>query len=160
MKPDVDPFQVNTVGFEEKKILVRSDHASTTRGKNVIVSDELRNRMRKPQSPEVGVWKENRARKLMRSVKPTSNMLIDKYTRQQQQLACAQGWDREKGSRSPSYRYINAKQGVGFALMASGNSWTSNCQTGDMRLRDSHEGQPSMGKRAANTGNGQGKGEI
>jgi hypothetical protein len=111
MKPDVDPFPVNTVGFEEKKILVRSDHASTTRGKNVIVSDELRNRMRKPQSPEVGVWKENTARKLMRSVKPTSNMLIDKYTRQQQQLACARGWDREKGSRSPSYRYINAKQG-------------------------------------------------
>jgi hypothetical protein len=83
MKPDVDPFPVNTVGFEEKKILVRSDHASTTRGKNVIVSDELRNRMRKPRSPEVGVWKENTARKLMRSVKPTSNMLIDKYTRQQ-----------------------------------------------------------------------------
>jgi hypothetical protein len=39
MKLDVDLFPVNTVGFEEMKILVRSNQASTTRGKNVIVSD-------------------------------------------------------------------------------------------------------------------------
>jgi hypothetical protein len=39
MKLDIDLFPVNTVGFEEMKILVRSDQASTTRGKNVIVSD-------------------------------------------------------------------------------------------------------------------------
>jgi hypothetical protein len=54
---------VNTVRFEEKKILVRSDLSSTTKWKNVIVSDELRNWMLKPRSPEIGVWKENKARK-------------------------------------------------------------------------------------------------
>jgi hypothetical protein len=42
MKLDVDPFPVNTVGFEAKKILVCSDHAEMTKGKNVVVSDELR----------------------------------------------------------------------------------------------------------------------
>jgi hypothetical protein len=54
---------VNTVRFEEKKILVRSDLSSTTKWKNVIVSDELRNWMLKPRSPKIGVWKENIARK-------------------------------------------------------------------------------------------------
>jgi hypothetical protein len=78
MKLDVDPFQVNTIGFEEKKILVRSDQANTTKGKNVVVSNELRNRMLKPRRLEIGVWKENTARKPIHRVKPTSSMLIDK----------------------------------------------------------------------------------
>jgi hypothetical protein len=80
-------LQVNTIGFEEKKILVRSDQANTTKGKNVIVSDQMRNWMLKPRSPEIGVWKENMVRKLVRKIKPTSSMLIEKYARQQQQLA-------------------------------------------------------------------------
>jgi hypothetical protein len=56
MQFDVDPFPVNAVGFEEKKILVQSDQASTTKGKNVIMSNELRNRILKPRSPEIGIW--------------------------------------------------------------------------------------------------------
>jgi hypothetical protein len=59
MKLDMDPFPVNTVGFEEKWILVCSYHVETTKGKNVIVSDYLRNKMLKPKNPEVGVWKDN-----------------------------------------------------------------------------------------------------
>jgi hypothetical protein len=55
MKLDVDPFLVNTVRFEAKKILVHSDQAETTKGKDVVISDDLRQRMIKPKSPEVRV---------------------------------------------------------------------------------------------------------
>jgi hypothetical protein len=41
MKLDVDPFPVNTVGVEQRKILVRSDQAEMTHGKNIVISDEL-----------------------------------------------------------------------------------------------------------------------
>jgi hypothetical protein len=47
----------------------------------VIVSDELRNKMFKPQSPEVGIWKKNVRRALPRKAKPISSMIIDKYVR-------------------------------------------------------------------------------
>jgi hypothetical protein len=47
------------VELELKKILVCTNQAKTTKGKNVIVSDDLRNRMIKPHNPEVGVWNEN-----------------------------------------------------------------------------------------------------
>jgi hypothetical protein len=57
MRLDIDPFLANTIGCGKRKILVRIDHADTTRGKNVIVLDDLRNWMIKPRSPEVGVWK-------------------------------------------------------------------------------------------------------
>jgi hypothetical protein len=30
-----------------------------TKGKNVVISDERRNRMIKPHNLEIGVWKEN-----------------------------------------------------------------------------------------------------
>jgi hypothetical protein len=43
MKLNVDPFLVNTIGFEEKKVMVRIDQVESTKGKNVIVSDELHN---------------------------------------------------------------------------------------------------------------------
>jgi hypothetical protein len=82
MRLDVDPFPVNTDGYEERKILVQIDQADTTRGKNVIVSNELWNRMIKPRSPNAGVWKENTSRKPNRRVRPTLSMLIDKYVRQ------------------------------------------------------------------------------
>jgi hypothetical protein len=55
MKLDIDPFPVNKVGFEAKKILVCSNQEEMTKGKNVVVSDELRQRMKKPKSPEVRV---------------------------------------------------------------------------------------------------------
>ena len=60
MRLDSDPFPVNMINFEEKRILVRTTQAETSRGKNVLVSDELKKRMLKPKNPEVGVWKVNR----------------------------------------------------------------------------------------------------
>jgi hypothetical protein len=64
MKLDTDPFpaNVNTINFEEVKVLVHPEQADSTRGKNVVVSDEPRPRMLKPRSPESGVWKVNQRR--------------------------------------------------------------------------------------------------
>jgi hypothetical protein len=49
MRLDSDPFpaSVNMINFEEKKVLVRTSQADSTRGKNVVVSDEPRARMMK-----------------------------------------------------------------------------------------------------------------
>jgi hypothetical protein len=81
MKLDMDPFPIGMVELEQKKILVRTDQAETTKGRNVVVSDDLRTRMTKPHNPEVGMWKENVQRKPTKKVKPTSAMLIEKYQR-------------------------------------------------------------------------------
>jgi hypothetical protein len=62
-KLDTDPFPVGMVELELKKILVCTDQAKTIKGKNMIVSDDLRNQMIKPHNSEVGVWKENVQRK-------------------------------------------------------------------------------------------------
>jgi hypothetical protein len=51
----------------------------------VIVSDVLRGRMIKPRNPEVGTWKENVDRRTVRKIKPTSDMLIEKYLMRQQE---------------------------------------------------------------------------
>jgi hypothetical protein len=59
MKLDVNPFLGSMVDHKEKEIFVHSGQASTTRGKNVIVSDELKHQMLVPHNPEVSVWKEN-----------------------------------------------------------------------------------------------------
>jgi hypothetical protein len=59
MKLDTDPFPVGMVELEQKKILVCTDQAETTKGRNVVVSDDLCNRMIKPHNPEVGMQKEN-----------------------------------------------------------------------------------------------------
>jgi hypothetical protein len=79
MKLDMDPFPVGMVELEHKKILVCTDQAETTKGKNVVVSNDLHNRMIKPHNPEIVMWKENVQRKPARRVKPTSAMLIEKY---------------------------------------------------------------------------------
>jgi hypothetical protein len=50
-----------------------------TKGKNVMISDELHNQMVKPHNPEIGVWKENALQKPAKRVKPTSAMLIEKF---------------------------------------------------------------------------------
>jgi hypothetical protein len=64
MKLYVDPFLVTVADLEGKKVLVWTDKAETTMGKQVVVSDELRNHMIKSKSLEVGVWKENIERKI------------------------------------------------------------------------------------------------
>jgi hypothetical protein len=48
MKLNTGPFPIVMVELMDKKILVRMDQAETTRGKNVVVSHELCNRMIKP----------------------------------------------------------------------------------------------------------------
>jgi hypothetical protein len=82
MKLDTNLLPLSMVELEHKKILVRTDQAETTKGKNVVISNDLRNRMIKPHNPEIGMWKENVQRKLVKRVKPTSAMLIEKYQRQ------------------------------------------------------------------------------
>jgi hypothetical protein len=59
MKLDMNLFSIGMVELMNKKILVRTDQAKTTKGKNVIVSDDLHNQMIKPHNPEIGMWKEN-----------------------------------------------------------------------------------------------------
>jgi hypothetical protein len=83
----------------DKKILVCTDQAETTKSKNVVVFDELRNQMIKPRNLEIGMLKENMLWKLTKRVKPTSAMLIEKYQRQldeDQRYWVTQGfkWDR------------------------------------------------------------------
>jgi co-chaperonin GroES (HSP10) len=82
MKLDTDSFRIGMVELMDKKVLVRTDQAEMTKGKNVVISDELRNRMIKPHILEIGVWKENMLQKPAKRVKLTSAMLIEKYQRQ------------------------------------------------------------------------------
>jgi hypothetical protein len=79
MKLDTDPFPTGMVKLMEKKVLVHTDQAEMTMGKNVVIFDELHNRMIKPHNLECGMWKENMFRKPTKRVKPTSAMLIEKY---------------------------------------------------------------------------------
>jgi hypothetical protein len=81
MKLDTNPFPVSMVELEHRKILVRTEQAKMTKGKNVVVSDNRRNWMIKPHNLEIGVWKENVQRKQAKRVNPTSAMLIEKYQR-------------------------------------------------------------------------------
>jgi hypothetical protein len=71
MKLDIDPFPIGMIELMDKKILVHTDQAETTKGKNVVISYELRHWMIKPYNLEIGVWKENVLRKPTKRVKPT-----------------------------------------------------------------------------------------
>jgi hypothetical protein len=81
MKLDTNPFPIGMVELMDKKVLVRMFQAETTKGKNMVVSDELCNRMIKPHNSEIGMWKENVLWKPAMRVKPTSAMFIEKYQR-------------------------------------------------------------------------------
>jgi hypothetical protein len=59
MKLNMDLFPVCMVELMDKKVLVHTDQAVMTKGKNVVIFDELRNWMIKLHNPEIGVWKEN-----------------------------------------------------------------------------------------------------
>jgi hypothetical protein len=82
MKLNTGPFPVSMVEVEHKKILVHTDQAETTKGKSVVVSDDLCNSIIKPHNLEIGMWKESMQRKLAKRVKSMSAMLIEKYQRQ------------------------------------------------------------------------------
>jgi hypothetical protein len=45
MNLDTDPFPIGMVEIKHKKILVRMDQTEMTKGKNVVVSDGLRNHL-------------------------------------------------------------------------------------------------------------------
>jgi hypothetical protein len=79
IKLDMDSFLVGMVELMDKKVLVCTDQVEMTKGKNVVVFNELHNRIIKPHNPEIGVWKENVLWKLAKRVKPMSAMLIEKY---------------------------------------------------------------------------------
>jgi hypothetical protein len=70
MKLDVDPFPVDMINFEEKRVLVCMDQADTAKGKNVVVPDEPRARMMKPKNPEAGICKKNMQRKARSNWRP------------------------------------------------------------------------------------------
>jgi hypothetical protein len=79
MNLDIDPFPVDMVELMNKKVLVHTDQAETTKGKYVVIFNELRNRMINPHNPEIGVLKENVLQEPAKRVKRTSAMLIEKY---------------------------------------------------------------------------------
>jgi hypothetical protein len=85
MKVDIDPFPVGIIELGEKKVLVRTDHARTTAGKNVIMLDELMNQMIKSWSLEARLWKENVGWRPVHKIRSTSSMLIEKYSQRQWQ---------------------------------------------------------------------------
>jgi hypothetical protein len=43
MKLDTDLFPMGMVELMDKKVLVHTNQAETTKGKNMVISDELRN---------------------------------------------------------------------------------------------------------------------
>jgi hypothetical protein len=67
MKLDTYPFLVDMINFEEKRVLVQSDQAESTRGKNMVVSIQLTTSMMMPRNPKASVWKENVPKKLRQS---------------------------------------------------------------------------------------------
>ena len=73
MKLDKDPFPINVIDFEGKRVLVRTDQAETTKGKNVVISDDLKLKMIIPMSPEVGVWKVNERKRFSLSLNQLQN---------------------------------------------------------------------------------------
>ena len=79
MNLDIDPFPINMVEFENKKMLIRSDQTESAREKN-IVDISAPPRMIKPKNPEIGVWKVNGGRRQAPRPKPTVSMLLEKYT--------------------------------------------------------------------------------
>jgi hypothetical protein len=70
MKLNTDPFPIGMVELMNKRVLVRTDQVETTKAKNLVVFDELHNRMIKPHDPEIGVWKENVLRKSAKRLNP------------------------------------------------------------------------------------------
>jgi hypothetical protein len=82
MKLDTNPLPIGMVELMDKKVLVSMDQAEMTKGKNMVISDELCNRMIKPHNSEISMWKENVLRKPAMRVKPTSAMFIEKYQRE------------------------------------------------------------------------------
>jgi hypothetical protein len=81
MKLDKDPFptNMNMVKLERKKVLVRPSQVVTTKGKEVIISEELPLWMIKPKSPKDGQWQKNEGAKLQCGPRATFDIFMAKY---------------------------------------------------------------------------------
>jgi hypothetical protein len=55
MKLDTNPFPISMVKLMDKKVLVCMDQAQMIKGKNMVISDELHNRMIMSHNPEIGM---------------------------------------------------------------------------------------------------------
>nr|AAM08815.1 Hypothetical protein [Oryza sativa Japonica Group] len=130
MKLDHDPFPVNTINFNDKKMLIRPEQAESTKGKGVVIG-EPRPKMIVPKKPEVGVWKENKSEastsKAPRKTKVTFDMLLEKYEKQGGERA------RNKGKRPrsipPRERFgslSNAAAGLSLSLLYAMGGNTAN----------------------------------
>jgi hypothetical protein len=126
MAIDVQPFPMNALDLEGKKVLLQPDAVETANKSNVVVREPRNNegnskppgrrvtisrqpggeevikitvsntalggqrqmlaksppRFIKPQSPKVGQWKVNTANAKYKQIKPTFDMLLNKYVRQ------------------------------------------------------------------------------
>jgi hypothetical protein len=69
-KLDTGLFPIGMAKLMNKKVFVCTDQAETTKCKNVVIFDELCNRMIKPHNPEIGVWKENLLQKSAKRLNP------------------------------------------------------------------------------------------
>jgi hypothetical protein len=81
MKLDKDLFStnMNMVELEGKKVIIRPSQAESTKGKEVIIGEERKQRMIKSKSPEDGQWKKNKRSKPQSLPKATFNILMPKY---------------------------------------------------------------------------------
>jgi hypothetical protein len=94
-----DTFPTNVIDFQNKKMLIRSDHTVFARGKNIVVDANALPRMIKPKHPAVGEWKINGGKTQAQSIKPTVNMLLEKYTSRKD----ANVFNRLGGNRRPKF---------------------------------------------------------
>nr|CAE04479.3 OSJNBa0029L02.20 [Oryza sativa Japonica Group] len=134
MKLDHDHFPVNTINFNDKKVLIRPEQAESTKGKEVVIG-EPRSKMIVLKKPEVGVWKENRSgastSKAPRKTKVTFNMLLEKYEKQGGEKIRNKGkrprsppkerfGHSPRRSRSPSYHYPQDMSWGSYPMPPSG----------------------------------------
>jgi hypothetical protein len=100
-KVDINPFPIDAIDFEKKKILIRSDQAESTKGKNVAIDDNAAPRMIKPKNTEVEAGKVKGKNNQVPKPKPTVSMLLKKYTSQKADNVCNR-LGSNKRPRSPS----------------------------------------------------------
>ena len=106
MKLDSDPFLVNMVNFERKKVLVWPSQAESTKGKDVIIGeDNVKPKMIKPKDLEVGHWKVNeRKSKATKKLKKPETYIQCTFAQYESGKTDQKGGNRPntlKHSRSP-----------------------------------------------------------
>jgi hypothetical protein len=74
MKLDKDPFPVNVnmVGLKKKKVLVQPSQVKSTKGKDVVIGEELPLKMIKPKNLKGGQWRKNEGASHCNAQRPPS----------------------------------------------------------------------------------------